>query len=125
MCGGYQQVSSAVCLLAINYIDHRLRELTPSIVLTTNKVDPPNCSSYLAAKHYGVEYRCVERSRLNTELLEQSGMFQQSGTCEDVISGPLRDIATGCGPTRSADRLLSTILGSPYGFREAEAARGG
>src|SRR3546814_14892448 len=52
-------------------------------------------------------------------------MFQQSGTCEDVISGLLRDIATGCGPTRSADRLLSTILGSPYGFREAEAARGG
>src|SRR3546814_4444575 len=79
----------------------------------------------LAAKHYGVEYMFVERSPLNTYLLEQSGMFQQSGTCEDVISGLLRDIATGCGPTRSADRLLSTILGSPYGFREAEAARGG
>src|SRR3546814_20179163 len=67
------------------------------------------CSSDL--KHYGVEYRFVERSPLNTYLLEQSGMFQQSGTCEDVISGLLRDIATGCGPTRSADRLLSTILG--------------
>src|SRR3546814_16439667 len=71
-------------------------------------------------RSYGVEYRFVERSPLNTYLLEQSGMFQQSGTCEDVISGLLRDIATGCGPTRSADRLLSTILGSPYGFREAE-----
>src|SRR3546814_6274856 len=81
------------------------------------------CSSDL--KHYGVEYRFVERSPLNTYLLEQSGMFQRSGTCEDVISGLLRDIATGCGPTRRADRLLSTILGSPYGFREAEAARGG
>src|SRR3546814_7179074 len=103
----------------------RISDWSSDVCSSDLKIDPPNCFAYLAAKHYGVEYRFVERSPLNTYLLEQSGMFQQSGTCEDVISGLLRDIATGCGPTRSADRLLSTILGSPYGFREAEAARGG
>src|SRR3546814_18649046 len=109
------------CRCAINYIDHLLRELNPAIVLTTNKIDPPNCFAYLAAKHYGVEYRFVERSPLNTYLLEQSGMLQQSGTCEDEISGLVRDIATDCGPHRSVDRLLSPIFCTPYGFRGAEA----
>src|SRR3546814_3170149 len=47
----YQPEIRDGCRCAINYIDHLLRELNPAIVLTTNKIDPPNCFAYRSEEH--------------------------------------------------------------------------
>ena len=106
----------------IRYIDHSIKTLNPTLVITTNKVDPPNYFAYLSAIYYQVPYVFVERSPLNSYLIERFGMFAES----DVVERVLRSLtceSTSSGDLDASSRIISDILESPYGFREPEASK--
>lgn len=106
----------------IKYIDHVINVLRPVLILTTNKIDPPNFFSHIAAKHYNVMYRFLERSPLDTYLLENYGMFGESETVERVITRLINRGNMNYSSTRS-QQLIKKIIGNPYGFRAKEANR--
>lgn len=60
------------------HVDTLVNTVCPAFVMTTNKIDH-GCSLFnLAALHYGAQYLFVERSPLNSVLVEPSGMFAES-----------------------------------------------
>ena len=111
------------CICLISYIDYVINKLKPAIVLTTNKIDPPNHFAFLASKYYGIEYRFIERSPLNSHLVESNGMFQEANFCEDVVSQLLGFVQSNTQPRISSDEIASSILRNPYGFRDNEAVK--
>lgn len=60
------------------HVDTLVNTVRPAFVMTTNKIDH-GCSLFnLAALHYGAQYLFVERSPLDSILVEPSGMFAES-----------------------------------------------
>lgn len=117
----YNPDSANGCLRLAKYIDSVVNALCPAMIVTTNKIDPPNYLFFLAARHYGIPYAFLERSPLNTYLLEDWGMFGESDVVESVI-GHLAKTKSDKDEVHS-ERLLQVILGNPYGFRADEASR--
>ena len=86
------------------HVDTLVKTVRPAFVMTTNKIDH-GCSLFnLAALHYGGQYLFVERSPLDSILVESSGMFAESlvfrdfdpastGQFEKVGAAIARDLA--------------------------------
>lgn len=116
----YEPRSHSGIWLLSKYIDHLVRTLMPVAILTTNKIDPPNRLAHIAARHYGIEYRFVERSPLDSFIVEDSGMFFESETCSTLIDNLLTRVQQ---EDESSSHLIDAIKGNPYGFRRSEANR--
>ena len=77
------------------HVDRLFQKVKPAICMTTNKIDHGCLLFKLAADHYGVEYRFIERSPFDSILCEKSGMFAESQLFDEIktqtkISSPRR-----------------------------------
>lgn len=103
------------------YIDDLISTLNPCCIITTNKIDWPNNMAYEAAQYYGIEYFFMERSPLDSHILESKGMFSESERnrrlIEETIPSPRKQIDP------RGLRLAESLKVNPYGFRADEASR--
>lgn len=103
------------------FIDEVILKINPAMVVTTNKIDWPNNFGFLAAKHYGIDYFFIERSPLDSHIIETEGMFGESNVAERLIFS--RGLELSRISKLRADALIEKMTLNPYGFRADEAIK--
>lgn len=103
------------------YIDDLISTLNPCCIITTNKIDWPNNMAFEASQYYGIEYFFMERSPLDSHILESKGMFSESDRNRRLIEETTPTSRKQIDPRGL--RLAETLKLNPYGFRADEASR--
>lgn len=103
------------------FIDEVIRSLNPTMIITTNKIDWPNNFGFLAAKHYAINYYFIERSPLDSHIIEDVGMFSESRRTERLIFD--QNIIVNKAVGESSNSLINRLAANPYGFRAEEAVK--
>jgi glycosyltransferase involved in cell wall biosynthesis len=100
-------------------VDTAIGSQKPLLVLSTNKIDHPCYLSKLAARHYGVPWKMVERSPNETIWIEDEGLFAESNIWGSSVTSHLEDPDYDA----SGEAALSRMRMNPAGFRSGEVAR--
>lgn len=103
------------------FIDEIVKKLNPSMIITTNKIDWPNNFGFRAAMYYGIDYFFIERSPLDSHIIENIGMFSESKRAERLIFeriGSPDKVSIHEGLS-----LIKRLTANPYGFRADEAIK--
>ena len=113
--GKYQPAVKIGIMNTAKYIDAFVKSIKPSMIITTNKIDWPNNFGFLAAKYYGVNYHFIERTPLDSHIVENIGMFSESQRIERLIFDS--NVELNKTATETSQSLIRSLTTNPYGFR--------
>ncbi len=97
------------------HVDRLMTQVKPAVVMTTNKIDHGCELFYEAAKYYGSTYRFVERSPLDSIIVEPRGMFAESDVFQQF--DPEASIANDM-LVRAGEAEIDKIRLNVEGFRQ-------
>ena len=95
------------------YVDSVVRQLCPSAVITTNKIDHPCYLFRKAAQHYNQGTWLIERSPFDSIWLEPDGIFLESQIWERAKNIDESYVPTG-------NQVIQIMKDNPAGFRKDE-----